>query len=506
MRAPRPIQCGPPEATMNTSEITRRGLIRGAAAGAAIAALPKTGHAATDTADVIVVGAGLAGLTAARAIAAAGRSVLVLEARTRVGGRVLNHPLDLTRYTELGGMFTGPTQDRIQALARAMGVDSFPTYNTGNNVFYGPRGRETYPNNTPLGTAPVDPVVDPDIILAVTQLDNMSTSVPVDAPWTASSADDWDRQTLDTWLRANTSGNDEFMAVSSAATEAIFGCEPRELSLLYTLFYIAASGNEQNPGTFERNFDTAGGAQESRFVGGAQTVALRVAAQLGQRVVLSAPVRRITQSSSGVTVVSDRFSVTGRRVIVAIPPTLAGRIDYQPPLPPLRDQLVQHMPQGSLMKFEAIYTTPFWRAKGLSGQAVSELGPIKVTFDTSPADGSLGIMMGFIGGHEARVWENQPPDQLRAAALQNLANYFGNEALNPSGIVEFNWSAESWNRGCPVAVLAPGTLIDFGTALRTPVGLIHWAGTETSTYWNGYMDGAVRSGERAAQEALAALV
>src|SRR2546425_823684 len=277
-------------------------------------------------------------------------------------------------------------------------------------------------------------------------------------------------------------------ALSSAATEAIFGCEPRELSLLY-----------------ERNFDTAGGAQESRFVGGAQTVALPVAAQLGQRVVLSAPVRRITQSSSGVTVVSDRFNVTGQRVIVAIPPTLAGRIDYQPPLPPLRDQLVQHMPQGSLMKFEAIYTTPFWRAKGLSGQAVSEIGPIKVTFDTSPADGSLGIMMGFIGGHEARVWENRSEDDLRAAALQNLAIYFGNEALNPLDVVTFNWSTEVWNRGCPVAVLGPGTLIDFGTALRTPVGRIHWAGTETSTFWNGYMDGAVRSGERAAQEVLTAL-
>jgi len=491
---------------MATKGITRRGLIGAAAAGAAVAALPRSSDAATRSADVIVVGAGLAGLTAARQIVKAGRSVIVLEARDRVGGRVLNHPLANGAYTELGGMFTGPTQDHIQALAAAVGVGTFPTYNTGNNVFYGPRGREEYPNDTPFGTAPVDPVVDPDIVLAVAQLDQMSTSVPVDRPWESSSAEQWDRQTLDTWLRANTSGSDEFMALSSAATEAIFGCEPRDLSLLYTLFYIAASGNEQNAGTFERNFDTGGGAQESRFVGGAQTIALRVAAQLGQRVVLSAPVRRITQSTSGVTVVSDRFSVTGRRVIVAIPPTLAGRIDYQPPLPPLRDQLVQHMPQGSLMKFEAIYTTPFWRAKGLSGQAVSELGPIKVTFDTSPADGSLGIMMGFIGGHEARVWENRSDDERRAAALQNLANYFGNEALNPSGIVEFNWSAEPWNRGCPVAVLAPGTLIDFGTALRTPVGLIHWAGTETSTYWNGYMDGAVRSGERAAQEALAALV
>src|SRR2546426_7729449 len=292
---------------MKSSGITRRGLIRGAAAGAAVAALPKTGHAATLTADVIVVGAGLAGLTAARAIAAAGRSVLVLEARTRVGGRVLNHPLDLTRYAELGGMFTGPTQDRIQALAQVMGVDTFPTYNTGNNVFYGPRGREEYPNDTPFGTAPVDPVVDPDIVLAVAQLDQMSSSVPVDRPWESSSAEQWDRQTLDTWLRANTSGSDEFMALSSAATEAIFGCETRDLSLLYTLFYIAASGNEQNAGTFERNFDTGGGAQESRFVGGAQTIALRVASQLGSRIRLRTPVTRIDQSSGfRVVVSSDR--------------------------------------------------------------------------------------------------------------------------------------------------------------------------------------------------------
>src|SRR5207253_5462400 len=265
----------------------------------------------------------------------------------------------------------------------------------------------------------------------VAQLDQMSTSVPVDRPWESSSAEQWDRQTLDTWLRANTSGSDEFMALSSAATEAIFGCETRDLSLLYTLFYIAASGNEQNAGTFERNFDTAGGAQESRFVGGAQTIALRGASQLGRRVVLNAPVRRIAQSSSGVSVVSDGFSATAQRVIVAVPPTLAGRIDYDPPMPPLRDQLVQHMPQGTLMKFEAIYDTPFWRAQGLAGQAVSEIGPIKVTFDTSPADGYFGILMSFIGGTEARVWENRSADERRAAALQNLANYFGSAALNP---------------------------------------------------------------------------
>jgi monoamine oxidase len=163
------------------------------------------------------------------------------------------------------------------------------------------------------------------------------------------------------------------------------------------------------------------------------------------------------------------------------------------------------MPQGSLVKFEAVYPTPFWRAQGLSGQAVSESGPIKVTFDTSPADGSVGIMMGFIGGHEARVWETQPTSARDAAAIQNLAAYFGNAALSPIEVVDFSWAEEPWTRGCPVAVLGPGTLVDFGSALRVPVGRIHWAGTETSTYWNGYMDGAVRSGERAADQVLAAL-
>jgi monoamine oxidase len=484
-------------------------LIGGAAAGAAIAALPVTARAATKpatrSADVIVVGAGLAGLTAAREIVKAGRSVILLEARDRVGGRVLNHSPASGGYAELGGMFTGPTQDRIQALARDVGVATFPTYNIGNNVFWANGRREEYPNNTPLGTAPPDPIVAGDIAAAVTLLDQMSQSVPVDGPWSASDAEEWDRQTLDTWLRGHTTGSDEFMAVVSAATEAIFGCEARELSLLYTLFYIAASGNEQNAGTFERNFNTGGGAQESRFVGGAQTIALRVASALGTRINLSVPVRRIEQTSTGVTVSSDAFAVTGQRVIVAVPPTLAGRISYEPALPPLRDQLTQRMPQGTLMKFEAIYDRPFWRLKGLSGQAVSENGPVKVTFDTTPPGGTPGIMMGFIGGHEARVWEDKPADERRAAVLASFANYFGNEALSPREVVEFNWSTEVWNRGCPVAVLGPGTLIDFGTALRAPIGRIHWAGTETSTYWNGYMDGAVRSGERAAKEALAAL-
>jgi monoamine oxidase len=492
-------------------QLTRRRFIGGAAAGAALAAVPNAARAApappsSGSADVVVVGAGLAGLTAAREVTRSGRSVVVVEARDRVGGRVLTHALPGSAYAELGGMFTGPTQDHIQALAGDVGVGLFPTYNTGNNVFIGGDGRrEEFPSDTPFGSAPPDPIVAPDILLAVTQLNEMAKEVSVDSPWSAPRAEEWDAQTLDTWLRGHTTGSAEFMAVASAATEAIFGAEPRELSLLYTVFYIAASGNEENQGTFERNFQTADGAQERRFAGGAQLVPLRVAEQLGNRVLLNAPVSRIDQTSSGVTIHSDGLVVTGQRAIVAIPPALAGRIFYEPALPPLRDKLTQQMPQGTLMKFEAVYSTPFWRDKGLTGQTVSELGPVKVTYDASPESGSPGIMMGFIGGHEARVWDDRPEAERRAEVLRQFAHFFGEEALNPRDVVEMNWTAEVWTRGCPVSVLGPGTLTDFGPALREPVGRIHWAGTETSTFWNGYMDGAVRSGKRAAAEALAAL-
>jgi monoamine oxidase len=226
---------------------------------------------------------------------------------------------------------------------------------------------------------------------------------------------------------------------------------------------------------------------------------------LGRAVVLSSPVRSIDQSGSRVTVTSDKVTASARQVIVAIPPTLAGRIDYSPLLPQQRDQLTQRLPQGTLIKCDAIYDKAFWRDQGLTGQTVSDEGPAKTTFDASPEDGTPGVLLGFVGGHEARLWSQRPVDQRRQAVLQNFANYFGPDALKPVDYVEQHWSAEEWSRGCPVACLSPGALLDFGPALRAPVGAIKWAGTETSVYWNGYLDGAVRSGERAAQEVLSAL-
>jgi len=491
--------------------ITRRRALGAGAVLAMGAALPSVARASQpkspratsgNTADAIVVGAGISGLTAARKLAGAGKSVIVLEARDRVGGRMLNHDIGGGKVTELGAQFVGPTQDHILALAKDVGVDTFKAYDTGDNVYYKSGQRSTFSDKLPTGAVPLDPLILPDILKAVEQLDLMSQKVPVDAPWRADNAEEWDSQTLWSWFKENQI-NPQVGAVVSAAVEAIFGAETRDVSLLYTLFYIAASGNESNPGTFERNFSTSGGAQESRFVGGSQLVALRVAQQLGSAVRLSSPVRRIEQTSTGVTVTADSGVYSGKQAIVAVPPPVAGRIDYAPLLPALRDQLTQHMAMGTLMKAEAVYDEPFWRADGLTGQAVSDTGPAKITFDNSPPDGSPGVLMGFIGGHEARKFTLLSADDQRTQALQSFANYFGDKAKTPRDFILMNWSGEQWTRGCPVSILSPGVLYDFGTALREPCGRIHWAGTETSTYWNGYMDGAVRAGERAAGEVLA---
>jgi len=332
----------------------------------------------------------------------------------------------------------------------------------------------------------------------------MAQQIDVREPWNAKEALEWDSQTFYTWVKANIV-NPDFMRLVATATDAIFGQEPRDLSLLYVLFYLAASGDESNPGTFERNFQTAEGAQEERFVGGSQLVSLRIAAELGGSVHLDSPVRQIVQDGSGVKVQLDKGRISAKRAIVAMPPALTARIDYEPLLPALRDQLTQRAPMGSYAKVDVVYERPFWREEGLTGQTVSLDGPVRVTFDSSPDGDGPGVLLGFIGGSDARGWYGLSAEARRQAVIANFVDYFGANAANPLQYVENAWAEERFSRGDPVAGLGPGTLLDFGTALRAPVGRIHWAGTETSDYWVGYMDGAVRSGERAAAEALAEL-
>ena len=487
------------------SELTRRGLLGAAAAGAAAGAAPGTAGAATRRrtrrADAVVVGAGLAGLTAARELRRAGKSVLVLEANNRVGGRVWNHPLGGGEGTERGGAYVGPTQNHILGLAKELGIRTVSAVIDGQNVAYIGGDRVEWSDTGPTGTAPPDPAILPELATTVALLDEMSKEVPVDAPWESARALEFDGQTLETWIRDN-SKTDRYRRLVPVATRPIFGTEPRDLSLLFVLFYIAASGDETHPGTFERNFNTRDGAQMFRLEGTSGAVVARLARGLGRRILLRQPVRRITQTRTGVRIETDKLSVRAQRVIVAVPPAIAGRIEYLPVLPFRRDQLTQRMGQGTLTKVSVVYEKPFWREKGFNGTGLSTDGLVAATFDASPPDGAPGVVMAFVGGDRAREYENLSKSERRSRILGELAAFWGPEAERPKEVFDTRWPAQRWNRGGPVGIHGPGSLVANGAALRAPVGRIHWASTETSTYWNGYMDGAVRSGERAAREVL----
>jgi monoamine oxidase len=449
----------------------------------------------TAIADVIVAGAGLAGLTAAREVLKAGRSVIVLEARDRVGGRVLSHTVSDGLVLDVGGQWTGPGQDRIIALAEEMGVESFPTYGGDQtHIDYTNGQRQLYKGALPEG----DPSAYAEVFQAIMTLTQMSEEVPLESPWTAPHAREWDAQTMQGWMDANLTLEGAKSRIA-LAIEAVYAVEPLDLSLLHMLFY-AKSGNG-----LLTLVSTEGGAQQDRFDGGAQSVAIRVAEQLGERVRLSSPVRRISQTASGVEVEGDGFSLRGQQCVVTVPPALAGRIDYRPAMPVLRDQLTQRAPMGSVIKVQVVYETPFWRNDGLSGRVVSDTGPVRITFDNTPRKGSPGVLVTFIEGGDGRRYSCASPDERRRLVIDCLTRYFGPAATKPVEYVERDWCAEEYSRGCYGAVFPAGTWVSCGSAIREPVGRIHWAGTETATVNAGYIDGAVRSGERVAAEVLAAL-
>jgi monoamine oxidase len=448
-------------------------------------------------ADVVVIGAGLAGLTAARALVAAGRSVAVLEARDRVGGRLLNHDLGDGQVTEIGGQFVGPTQDHILALAGEVGVATYQATVPGESVYVHDGRAKRF-----SGQALPDLLALPDMGIALARISQAVRKLSPQAPWQAPKARDLDGMTYETWLRK--------AEVTGAAVDLVniflnsaYGGEARDASALFSLWYVSTFGDETHPGTMERGTGTEGGAQDSRFVGGSQLVAQRLALELDGRVRLAAPVRRISQDSAGVTVVSDAGDWRAKRVIVAVPPLLASRIVWDPLLPPQQDQLYQRLPFGTLMKCVAVYDKPFWRAEGLSGMGLLRDGsPIREMFDNTPPDGGPGVLMGFLGGREWRKWAHRPARERRGAVLRCFARVVGERAFDTVDYVEQDWTAEQWTQGGPTSVAAPGVLTGYGEWMGRRFGRVHWAGAEFSPYWAGFMDGAVRSGRHAAAELL----
>ncbi|GEE02915.1 monoamine oxidase [Gordonia spumicola] len=441
--------------------------------------------------DVIVVGAGLAGLSAARSLVAEGKTVAVLEARDRVAGR--NHGGHLSNGVpvELGGQWIGATQDAIGELIDELGLETYPTYDDGEAITFVDGERLRYSDET-FGL--------PDEVAAEVgriweQIEILASSVDLAAPWATDDAADLDRQTLEQWL---VGVSDDTVAIRMFRTlvPAIFSAETPELSLLHFLFYVKSGTS------LEVLAATTGGAQERRVVGGTHLISERMADALGDRVRLNTVVRDIAQNDDGAVVTFEGGQISASHVVVAVPTTLAVRLRYSPPLPSARDALTQQMPAGSVIKYHVAYDTPFWREDGLNGFVLGLDSAFGVVLDNSPADASCGVLVGFIEGAHARTAAEQTAAERRALVIAQLVEYFGPKAAEPFDVVEQDWMAEEFTRGCYGGRLGAGVWTQYGRALAAPVGRIHWAGAETSDVWNGYMDGAIRSGRRAAAEIL----
>ena len=447
--------------------------------------------------NVVVVGAGLAGLTAARRLRAGGATVVVLEARDRVGGRVLSKGAGAGHGVfDHGAQWIGPTQQRMHALTQELGIETFPTFHEGDKILQVGDRTSTYSGSIPK----LSPVNLALLQRTLTAVDRRARRIDVDRPWVSPDARRLDSQTLESWKRRHVPSR-TVRGIFDVAARTVFGAEPAELSLLYFLFYVRSGGGLMDL------LEIEGGAQETRFTDGAQQVAARLAAKLGDGVVTGAPVRSIRQDHGGVVVVLDetRPPWTADRVVVAVPPALAGRIDYAPKLPGLRDELTQRFPMGATIKAHLLYEDAFWRRRGLSGEAVVTGGPVSAFFDDSSADGRQPALLGFVVGAAARELGRLEPAARRQRVVDAAAACFGPAARETVAYVDKDWSDDAWSRGCPTGVMPSGVLSVHGPALRAPVDRIHWAGTETSTEWNGYMEGAVASGERAAAEVLARL-
>jgi monoamine oxidase len=436
--------------------------------------------------DVVVVGAGFAGLSTARVLTRLGHDVVVLEGRDRVGGRsytttIAGVPVDF------GATFVGPTQDEVLKLAAELDCKTVPTYNQGKNLIRW-RGRVRSYRSTIPKLSILELL---DVSRIQWRFDRLARQIPLADPWSAPVAHRLDDQTLDRWLRSVHAGAStrDLMAIMARVT---WGCEPDEVSMLHAVHYLKAAGG------IGPMLDVEGGAQQDRFPAGTQQIALRMADELGDRVRIGAVVERIVRAADGTLVVHTAAGATpAKAVVVAIPPAHRSMIEFEPALPDGYSELARHWPQGNLSKAYAAYDTPFWRVDGHSGEALSDDGQVFITFDVSPDDRGPGVLLGFT---DARTFDALPAEARREAALGCFAALFGDAALHPIDYVDHCWGTERFAPGGPTAAVPPGSWTAYGQWLRKPVDGIFWAGTETADQWTGFLDGAVRSGQRAAAE------
>jgi len=444
--------------------------------------------------QTVVIGGGLAGLAAARNLMSLGvKSVVVLEARDRVGGRTVNLPISGGHVVEGGGEWIGPGQDRIAALASEVGVDTFDAYYDGTGIY-------EIQGLVSKGLLPeLDIQQGYGFSRLAWRLQSMANELPLGNPWQAANATALDNITLATWLK-NEGASKWIVDAFRIITRAVMSGYPERISLLWFLHYIQSSGGLLGIALNDN------GLQDLRFVGGSQQVSINAAKELGSRVHIGEPVESIDDKPAGpIEIRTHKGVYLADRVVVAMAPADTLRINFKSGLTVQRDDLVQKwagLTRLPLIKHSVIYNKPFWRDVGLNGNVVTDQAPLQLVFDNSPADASIGVLTAFLSAAEVPAMASKP-DRIRLVP-QELSRYFGSKALATTGYVEKDWSTDPWSTGC-ITPLTKGILSSTGPALRDPVGRIHWAGTESAEIGCGYMDGAVRSGERAAKEVHRAL-
>ena len=444
--------------------------------------------------DCCVIGAGFAGLTAALRLKQAGRSVALLEARDRVGGRTFTQVLDDGTWIDRGGAWTGPGQDRIYAMMTEFGVSGYKQYLDGEAMMVVDGKQTRYSGTVPLTMSPWAVANMGAVFL---ELGQMCKSIPLAEPWKAKNAKKWDQISLAKWLHGNTLSKFAHDLLDTALA-GLYTSAASEVSMLWALYQMASGGGP--------NFvlSIKDGSQDSRVVGGMGAISGLMAAEIDDSLHLSAPVRRIEQDADGVTVRADDMTVRARRVVVAVPLVIANQILYEPMLPVDRTFLQQRVPSGAVFKINIVYDEPFWRADGLTGQSAAPNTPAPVTIEACTDKDRPGVMCVIVEGPIAREACRLDESERRAAVLAELVKRFGDKAKSPQHYIEQNWTVERYSGGGMIGHTGTGVLTEFGHALREPCGRIHWAGTESSAVMCGWIDGAIRSGERAASEIMAA--
>ena len=442
--------------------------------------------------DYCVVGAGFAGLTAALRLRQAGRSVALLEARDRVGGRTFTVTRDDGGWVDRGGAWIGPGQDRVYALMDEFGVPEYKQHNDGDAMMVVGGKKHRYGATIPWT---MSPWAVTNLGFGLLAVDKMCKAIPREAPWEAKEAAEWDRISLAEWIDKNTMSKPARVMLDMALAGP-YTSAASEISVLWMLLQMASAGGP----TFV--ISGKGGSQDARPVGGMGAIYRPMAAALGDALHLSQPVRQITQDADGVTVHAGDLTVRARRVIVAIPLAIAGSIGYEPMLPVDRAFLHQRMPGGAIFKISVVYNEPFWRADGLSGQSAAPGSLVTLTIDACTDTGDPGVMCVITEGVEARRLGQLDEAERKAAVIAELVDRFGSKASAPLEFHEQNWTTERYSGGGMISHAPTGVLTQFGYTLREPCGRIHWAGTESSAIMCGWVDGAVRSGERAAAEVI----